>query len=95
MNVLAVDSDLSAPSRTSISLFPNPTSNNLVVQIPGEISVVSLKIYDVLGRERISSSKYMSQGFVNMDVSILQPGCYYVLAEIDQRISSSDFIKIK
>lgn len=98
--VTGVDDESSLPRFARVSLYPNPVSRSLKVEIePGIQSMgreTRLAIVDVLGREvlrrRVQST--MTGSFTEIfDVSQLSPGVYFVTAVSGDSVISRPFVR--
>lgn len=72
---------------STVSIFPNPSSGEFVIQSPESI-IESIKVYDIMGNlvsQRISGSK---SEILKLDDS----GMYFIRAEVNGRISSSKLV---
>lgn len=66
----------------SVYLFPNPTRDVLTVKIPDDFEKIPyIEIYDRFGRLRIT--KKLAYAIVDIDLSDLQSGVYYLSAGSD------------
>lgn len=72
----------------SITIYPNPTSSFLNIQLNSGITNANLEVYDVLGKQVINHT-ISSENTSEMDVSHLNSGLYII------RISSGDFTETK
>lgn len=61
-----------------LSVFPNPTSGLLTVQLPKQSSDMSIRVMDQLGREMFPQSTEQKFSKVILDVSNLETGMYYL-----------------
>ncbi|MFC4634687.1 HYR domain-containing protein [Dokdonia ponticola] len=80
---LTVDDNLSVQDAidSSLSLYPNPASNQVFISNPNGLSIDTIAIYDVRGR-RVAINK--SNGILNeisMDISRISNGTYFVRIE--------------
>ncbi len=67
---------------TNIRIFPNPTSGNLLLKNPDNLSIVNLDIFDNLGRQVLTAQKINDQ----LDISTLSKGLFLlVLTTADQQ----------
>lgn len=73
------------------SLFPNPVSQLLKINFKQEINSSEIKIFDNLGKEVLS--KHNNNIELDIDVSILSSGIYYIQAEVEGTLSRQKFIK--
>jgi len=61
----------------SISIFPNPTSENLRIE-SGELKIESVEIYDIYGRKLSSCHLIISSSHHHINISHLSAGVYFV-----------------
>lgn len=82
---------LSTPSFaiSKVNMYPNPVSNQLYIEANREIQKVS--VYNILGKEIMSN--YPKTNKVLIVTSGFQKGLYIVKTTIDDKESSSKFIK--
>lgn len=85
MNVIAefalpvTPSPLGTGSRGAIEIFPNPTSDLVRLVLPsGSPSQLSLLVYDVEGKIRLSGQMTVVQDYLEVDVSMLPTGVYFL-----------------
>ena len=73
---------------TSAKLYPNPVHERLNISVQGNITVTSLTVVDISGREMIEVRPGMSStGKYEIPVQSLEPGVYYlVIMTADGRI---------
>lgn len=84
--VLPTDVDqLSAEGQQAISIYPNPASSfiNLVLNTNEDLKQATVELFDISGR-KISSEKINTKA-INIDVSSLDNGMYYIVVENDGR----------
>jgi hypothetical protein len=74
----------------SLSLYPNPTSDFLIVK-GAELDGIFVDIYDFLG-QRVLSHKNANQ---QIDLKTLQPGNYFLAVNIDGKRKNLPFIKME
>ncbi|HYV93439.1 MAG TPA: T9SS type A sorting domain-containing protein [Chitinophagales bacterium] len=82
---------ISAVPVISLSIFPNPVSNNLTVTLPANILGTEIKIFNTLGELEYSSSA-MAQT-IDIDVSTLSRGVHIFQITAGNNISREKFIK--
>jgi len=63
-------------ANSSLSIYPNPATSTCRLKYTGSLSVSTLKLYDVLGKE-LYTGKIIS-GVSDIDVSDLAKGIYFV-----------------
>jgi hypothetical protein len=82
---------LSMPSFpiSKVNMYPNPASNQLIINAIGEIQKVS--VYNILGQEIMSN--YPKTNKVIVETSGFQKGVYIVKTTIEDKESTSKFIK--
>lgn len=74
--------------KTEISLFPNPTSNHLTLQLPRGITVLETVIYSNIGKKVIETNSEIS-----WDISSLATGVYYLKIMTNLGVKQMSFIK--
>ena len=72
-----------------ISIFPNPSSDNIQLQIHKEIKIEKIELLDISGR-LIRSYLY---DFQVLDINYLPEGLYYIKIGTDKGIISKKLIK--
>ena len=75
-----------------VTVYPNPAQNSLQVLLSNE-QVKELKLYDVLGYEVKNEEVKTQNGVLQIDVSNLQNGVYFIKLLSGDNIYSSKFIK--
>ncbi len=67
---------------TEVSIYPNPTSNNINIVLPKFEGKATVRVYNMLG-QKVAEKKINIDGgvSVSMDVSTLPPGAYLVAVE--------------
>jgi hypothetical protein len=91
--ILAVGNTLQEPETSagnSISMFPNPVSGSIYIQMPGSVKIASLRILDLTGREILRQELQGSGRWV--DLQRLSPGVYMFNVEMDQKIETHKII---
>ncbi len=69
---------LGTGSRGAIEIFPNPTSDLVRLVLPsGSPSQLSLLVYDVEGKIRLSGQMTVVQDYLEVDVSMLPAAIYF------------------
>jgi hypothetical protein len=77
-----------------ISLYPNPASTTVRVELPGNNTVAgNLSLYDMNGRMLKQIPVAINQAYVIMDVVALNPGMYLIAASINGVHYYNKFIK--
>ncbi|MFP4527415.1 MAG: T9SS type A sorting domain-containing protein [Candidatus Kapaibacterium sp.] len=83
----------------SIVIYPNPTGADLNIRINSpEAGFANLEIFDLKGRSAgISAKKYLNSGsnLINLDMGGLSSAAYILLIDINGRIHTELFTKIK
>jgi len=90
LNVTITGLDASI-SENSISIFPNPTNNILTIEFNAAVNetINSLTIYNMLGQVELIESN----GKVEVDVSTLQAGVYFIKINTNKDDWNGKFIK--
>ena len=81
-------------SNLQLSVFPNPTGNELHISVPAE-NVKWVEIYDMLGHQVLRKLTIGNQNEFQCSVSMFQPGIYLikVLTESQKQFTSRLVIK--
>ncbi len=83
-----------AINQSSISIHPNPANGHLEVQIKDlGFTNVELRIYDVLGREVLNSPTSNPLSPINIDISSLSKGIYFLKATNGREQKQIRFVK--
>ena len=82
----------------NFTVFPNPTSEFVNVKLAGSMALSRIYLYDITGKlihaEIISNENLGMTTTKRLDVSLLQPGMYYIkLVDVNQEISKKLIIK--
>ena len=75
-----------------VSVYPNPVHNSLQVRIANS-SPVNIQITDVLGTEIENEELKMQNSTIQMDVSRLKPGIYFISGNTTNGVYTTKFIK--
>jgi hypothetical protein len=79
-----------------INLYPNPASSILYVEFSlRKEDLVSIKLFDITGRETGSSQaleRSAGDQRIAVDISHLRPGVYFVLLETDRHSVSARIV---
>lgn len=91
--VVAVKSDV---SMLTVSLFPNPATDVLQVQVPGSVEKqAKIIITDMAGRQLSTQLIKIRSGMNTISIPVFQlvPGAYYLVIEDDNGRQAKQFIK--
>jgi hypothetical protein len=75
-----------------VFIYPNPVTDELTVQSL-KFKVESVEVYDVVGKV-LQSQETRTRNQVNVNVSSLAPGIYFVKVESERGIVVRKFVKI-
>ncbi|NPD84525.1 T9SS type A sorting domain-containing protein [Lentimicrobium sp. L6] len=75
-----------------ISIYPNPSQNH--VQVNGASDVENYSIKDISGKTLLQGSNNDQQGKIQIDISSLPNGLYFIIFENNEVISSQKLIKM-
>ncbi len=78
----------------NITVYPNPVSNKLFINIVGINSSFDFKVYDNIGRQHELKSLDLQNGINSLDVSLLPPGIYFLSIGTNELQKFTKFIKI-
>jgi len=76
------DSEIAMPE-TELSIYPNPVRNDATVKFSAEVERVA--ILNLVGREVVAYSVNSKDGFINVNLTDLEPGVYFITAQSDGR----------
>ena len=77
-----------------VAVFPNPTKGNLQVFINGKDKTVELSLFDVVGKQYMSSNKDVSTNrTLDLDITKLSNGVYFLLLNSETVRESIKIIK--
>ena len=86
-NVLGIAKE----KQLDFALYPNPTSDNINIQLPSGVSEADMNVFDISGR-LVRSAKVTSQNKL-MNVTDLSSGIYILKIYSDGKIGAKQFIK--
>lgn len=76
----------------SISIFPNPFKNKIFVNLASISNKVSVKVYDILGKEIIIKN-FNNNKLIELPVQNLSKGLYFINIEADSETYTKKIIK--
>lgn len=74
----------------NINIYPNPVKNNLFIIV--KASIQHIAIYTILGQEVLSKNNNFQQE-INLNVSNLTKGTYFIKVQVGEKVSTYSFIK--
>jgi len=89
---LITDVETEKKGNQQFQIFPNPTSNTLNIQFENDIS--QIKIYSGLGNEITLPKPVANGNNIQLDVSSLPQGIYYVCVYSGGKVERSRFVKL-
>ena len=81
----------SGVAHATTSLYPNPATDFLTLQLPRNVSNTQIRIYDLLGTLKIMDTKHAS--FARIAVGDLRPGVYVVEVSSPAGVVRERFVK--
>lgn len=87
----SVENNIAAVS--GVTVYPNPASNTLTIDIPAGTVVKSLSIVDILGRKQNISHSDISKAQVSVDLTRMAKGIYLVQVATDTEVKAIRFVK--
>lgn len=78
---------------TSITIYPNPTSESVTITNPQILDISSVKFYDVLGRLVKTVNPHALQSSYQLYVSDLNAGAYFLVIESGDNKTTKRLIK--
>lgn len=79
-------------TKNNISVFPNPTHDNLFIDAGDVTGNYTLKMFNLLGEQVSENNGTFSNNLIKADVSALVPGIYTLQLKTVNGISTSKFI---
>lgn len=79
----------SQPQAVDVNLYPNPSSENITVELIGESRIERINVFDLNGREQMHLEAEFGSKSARLDISHLAQGLYFVL------IHTPDGVKLK
>ncbi len=80
--------------KKKLSLFPNPVSSQLTLQIDNSVVLQKLSVFDVNGKKSMEQIDFKAQAFqYPLDVSQLPGGIYFLKVESQQGTTTLKFVK--
>jgi len=77
-----------------VSVFPNPTRNQLTLNIDPSVVVTQLSIFDINGKHTSSPFPFTEQKLQHhLDVTLLPSGIYFLKIESEQGTTTIKFVK--
>ncbi|MGB0428128.1 MAG: T9SS type A sorting domain-containing protein [Flavobacteriales bacterium] len=84
--------DLESYVGNSLKIYPNPVHTNLQINLGSEHSLINIQVFDVAGNS-IKTSRFKNQSKVDVDVSDLKSGLYYLYVEWEGQLKRFKFIR--
>ena len=80
---------------SSLSIYPNPATNRIVIDTKVQSHNATFKIYNAIGQELVQASAnvYSGNQETSVDVSSLSPGVYFILLFDGENQSRAKFVK--
>lgn len=82
---------ISEAKRLHFSMFPNPSTNELTIQLPSGSVKATVEFYDYIGKLSLTKTIFSSNDVIN--VNNLNSGVYIVKVISSDKIGSEKFIK--
>lgn len=81
-------------SNTNIEtvLYPNPTTNDINIQLNKTYKNISIKLYSIEGRELLSRN-YSSKNKLSIDIESLKSGHYFLMLNLDDNKNTFKIVK--
>lgn len=83
---------ISNNDQIDIVIYPNPSSDEISIQLPWECSNGNIHIEDIYGRI-VSETNIKNYDFCTLDLSLLSSGAYYLKLDADGRKAFKKIIK--
>ena len=75
-----------------ISIYPNPTKNNLTIATSSNLQLELATIFDVRGRQVITKNLNSTNSLNTIDVTQLQAGVYFIKIDLENVSTTKKFI---
>ena len=79
------------PSLEQLAIYPNPSDNNISVEVPGNLIGTKLNIYSTLGRKLAAYT--LSETNSQFDISNFKSGIYFLRFESKFGVYTKEIIK--
>ena len=79
------------PSLEQMAIYPNPSDNNISVEVPGNLIGTKLNIYSTLGRKLAAYT--LSETNSQFDISNFKSGIYFLRFESKFGVYTKEIIK--
>ena len=77
----------------SVTLYPNPVTDNISISLKGEHDDGLIRVYDILGNLVAETAFESDATFKNIDVSNMKPGCYVMAFSDGSHSLRQNFIR--
>lgn len=77
-----------------LRVYPNPASNSVTLEWSKELQVQSLAVFDYLGREVQREQVSNNTSSIQLDVSALPQGMYFLHLQTEKDLQTAKFIKL-
>lgn len=78
-----------------ITCYPNPMNDFLTINNPGNVQLRHVRVINLVGSTCIEKDLNSSQSKVDLDVSLLEPGVYFILIQSNNSIQKMKMVKIQ
>jgi hypothetical protein len=95
-DILQADFITSVPEEVDedgFAIYPNPTTSNVMVELPKEMAGASYRVLDVTGRVVFEGKGSSSLPILGLELAGIQPGIYIFEAFDTKRVLHKRFIK--
>ncbi len=90
ITISQLNTEIPANNDANLLIYPNPTNATLNIQLGNDLTINSLKIYDIFGKLIIEES----QNFNQINVENFNTGVYIIEVVSDEKIYKNKFVKI-
>ena len=85
IDVVSLVNTSNAKEKITVKVYPNPTQEKLLVQIPKSISNPTINVFNVLGKQVCSPPFMRNTDIVSIDINNLPAGQYFVKVMDEER----------
>ena len=74
-----------------VDIYPNPATSNITISLSDDKTIQKVEVYSILG-DKIITQNGLNTSKINVDVSNLSAGIYFIKAKADHKILSKKLI---
>ncbi len=83
------------PSDLTFSIYPNPTPDKIRIEGLNVLNInTHVQIHDALGQQFFNQDLVKNNELLNLDLTALKPGVYFITIEVDAQKGTKRFVKL-